>query len=354
MTRHEPRAALAAGRMEQVLEQAELVVAADERRLEGLAPVAAADLGDDPQRAPGRHRRRLALEGLLAGLLEGDRLAMPPAGSPRRRGRCPGCGDGLEPARGVDEVARDHPLVRGADRDGRLAGQDAGPGLDRWAERPDGVDELESGPDGALGVVLVGGRGAPDRHDRVADELLDRAAVPAMTSRGERRSSGTGARGCPRRPCPRRAVVKPTRSANRIETRRRSAIGLRRRRPSRGPVRGPRGGRRGSRAARCAHSPQNLASASRAAPQDGQAIARRDRALLAELAPGGVLAAATRTDHERPRLCRVGAEPSPTQARAKRAARRPRGLRRDAGGALTIGKVYNTFTTTGSPNRPGV
>src|SRR5207247_103794 len=30
---------------------------------------------------------------------------------------------------------------------------------------------------GALGVVLAGGRCAPDRHDRVADELLDRAAV---------------------------------------------------------------------------------------------------------------------------------------------------------------------------------
>ena len=41
----------------------------------------------------------------------------------------------------------------------------------------DRVDQLEGGPDGALGVVLVGDRGAPDGHDGITDELLDRAAV---------------------------------------------------------------------------------------------------------------------------------------------------------------------------------
>ena len=41
------------------------------------------------------------------------------------------------------------------------------------------VDELEAGPDRPLGVVLVRGRRAPDRHDGVADELLDRPAVAA-------------------------------------------------------------------------------------------------------------------------------------------------------------------------------
>ena len=49
-----------------------------------------------------------------------------------------------------------------------------------WTPGPsvaDGVDELEGGADGALGVVLVGDRRAPDGHDRVADELLDGAAV---------------------------------------------------------------------------------------------------------------------------------------------------------------------------------
>ena len=39
------------------------------------------------------------------------------------------------------------------------------------------VDQLEPGADRALGVVLVGRRHAPDGHHRVADELLDGAAV---------------------------------------------------------------------------------------------------------------------------------------------------------------------------------
>ena len=39
------------------------------------------------------------------------------------------------------------------------------------------VADRERRPDRALGVVLVRGRGAEERHDRVADELLDGAAV---------------------------------------------------------------------------------------------------------------------------------------------------------------------------------
>ena len=124
---------LAPGGVEQVLEQAELVVAADERRLEAsrmrLRPPA---LGDDPQRAPGGDRAGLALEHLLAGRLERDRLLGRALG---RLADEDGAGrrDGLQPARGVDEVAGDHALVRGAERDRRLAGQDAGARLDRRA-----------------------------------------------------------------------------------------------------------------------------------------------------------------------------------------------------------------------------
>ena len=91
----------------------------------------------------------------------------------------PGWATRLERDGGVDEVAGDHALVRRADRDRGLAGQDAGPGLDRRAQALDRVDELERGPDGPLGVVLVGGRRAPDRHHGIADELLDGAAVAA-------------------------------------------------------------------------------------------------------------------------------------------------------------------------------
>ena len=41
----------------------------------------------------------------------------------------------------------------------------------------DSVDQVEGGPDGPLSVVLLGDRRAPQRHDRVADELLDDPAV---------------------------------------------------------------------------------------------------------------------------------------------------------------------------------
>ena len=44
------------------------------------------------------------------------------------------------------------------------------------AETPT-ADEVERRPDGPLGVVLLRDRRAPDRHHRVADELLHRAAV---------------------------------------------------------------------------------------------------------------------------------------------------------------------------------
>ena len=63
---------------------------------------------------------------------------------------------------------------------------------DRRPERPDGVDELEAGPHRPLGVVLVGDRRAPDRHDRVADELLDRPAVAGDHLAGELEVAGEG------------------------------------------------------------------------------------------------------------------------------------------------------------------
>jgi hypothetical protein len=174
----EPRPLLAAGRMEEVLEEAELVGAPDERRLERIRSIAATALGDDPDGAPGGDRARLALEHVLACRLEHDRLRGGALGcladedSAGRRHR-------LHARCGVDEVARDHPLADRTDRDCGLARQDAGPSLDGGPERPDGVDELERGSDRALRVVLVGDRGSPYRHDRVADELLDRPAIPA-------------------------------------------------------------------------------------------------------------------------------------------------------------------------------
>ena len=92
----------------------------------------------------------------------------------------------------VDEVPGDHPLAGGADGHRRLAGQDPGPGLHRRPERPDRVDELEPGPHRPLGVVLVGDRRAPDGHDGVADELLDRPAVAGDHLAGDLEVAGQG------------------------------------------------------------------------------------------------------------------------------------------------------------------
>ncbi len=59
--------------------------------------------------------------------------------------------------------------------DERLAGRDPDPQLELFLERE--LADRERGADGALGVVLVRGRRAEQRHHRVADELLDGAAV---------------------------------------------------------------------------------------------------------------------------------------------------------------------------------
>ena len=166
--RHEPGASLAGGRVEEVLEQAELVVATDERRLEALR--AGPRRRAWPRRASARHagdRGGLALEQLLAGRLEGDGAGCGPVGRladqdhARRRHR-------LEAAGGVDEVAGDHALADGAEGDGRLAGQHAGACLEAAAvgadvEPADRFDEVEGRPDRPLGVVLAGRPARPRR-----------------------------------------------------------------------------------------------------------------------------------------------------------------------------------------------
>ena len=62
-------------------------------------------------------------------------------------------------------------------RHGRLAGEHSGARLDAFAQALDRVDQLERGAYGELGIVLLRDGRAPHRHDRVADELLDGAAV---------------------------------------------------------------------------------------------------------------------------------------------------------------------------------
>ena len=84
------------------------------------------------------------------------------------------------------------PWSTAPERDRGLAGQDAGPRLDPGPERAHDVDQVQAGPDGTLGVVLVGDRGAPDGHDGVADELLDGPAVAADDVGGQLEVAGQG------------------------------------------------------------------------------------------------------------------------------------------------------------------
>jgi hypothetical protein len=85
----------------------------------------------------------------------------------------------LETRGRVDDVARDHALTLDgprAERDECLARVRGRPDLQlAVAER---VADRERRADGALGIVLVRDGRAEDRHHRVADELLDGAAVP--------------------------------------------------------------------------------------------------------------------------------------------------------------------------------
>ena len=164
-----------------VLHQAQLGVAADEGRLEALGPAGAAPFGDDPQGSPGWDRRGLALQQLIARGLEQDRPGSRSLGrladqhGARRRDR-------LESAGGVDEITGDHPLARRPEGHRRLAGQDSGAQVElvvasRTAQLMNGRDQVKAGPDRSLGVVLERDRRAPNSHDGVADELLDRPTV---------------------------------------------------------------------------------------------------------------------------------------------------------------------------------
>ena len=160
----------------EVLEQPQLVVAPDEGCLDRLRAPAPATLRHHPKGAPSGHGRRLPLEELVSRLLEDDR----PRGGVHRSladQHDVGRGRALQPAGGVDHVTGDHSLADRPDRHGGLAGHHADPGVDCRAKAAHPADDLQRGPHRALCVVLVAGRGAPDRHHRVADELLDRAAV---------------------------------------------------------------------------------------------------------------------------------------------------------------------------------
>ena len=177
--RDQARLALPPGGVEQVLDQAQLLVTAHERRFQRALATGAAAQGLDAERVPGLDRGRLALQQLLAGLLVRDGLVgRPPGGLPHqdRSGRR----RALEARGGVDQVAGDHGLAGCPHGGGRFPGQDRGPQGQvgaRVLHGAHGGHQVQGGADRAFGVVLVGDRHAPDGHDRITDELLHRSAV---------------------------------------------------------------------------------------------------------------------------------------------------------------------------------
>ena len=282
--------------MQQILQESEFLVASHERRLQTFGATSPAALSDDPLCLPRWHGRRLALQRLLAGRLEHDcrggrahgRLADEHATGRRHR---------LEPSCRVDKVARDHALSDSPETDRSLAREDARPRLDarRQAEHP--VDQLQPGSNGSFGVVLVCDRRAPDGHDSVAYELLDRATMPLdhVTRDLEvARQDITDRLGI--------ALLSERREADEVRKEHRDQAAL-----------GDRGGRwcRYGRATRCRRTgPWQGRGAIPAEPVVGLGgrpagrahAAQRTRALDAELPAGFVLGATVRADHAVSRL----------------------------------------------------
>ena len=174
--RDQLRLALLGGSVEQLLDQAHLAVAPDERRLEPDRLLSAAAVRRDPERPVDRDRLGLAFQLVLAGGLVGDRgLGRPSCRLADQDG--PRLGRRLDPGGGIDQVAGNHAVALRAQGHRRLAGQHARARCQAGCVFRDRRDEVEGGPHGPLGVVLVRDRCSPDRHDRVADELLHRSAV---------------------------------------------------------------------------------------------------------------------------------------------------------------------------------
>ncbi len=169
--------------VEQLLDQPDLAFTADQRRLESVNALAAAEVGHHRSGLPQPRRLGFALEPMLTNVHIGN-------------GRCGQCArrvvdpdrsrlrDRLHARRGVHRVAGDHSLGRRTDGDRDLTGDDADPhreagNTDPLTERLDRFDQFKARTHRPLRVVLVRERHTPDRHHRVTDELLDDAAVAA-------------------------------------------------------------------------------------------------------------------------------------------------------------------------------
>jgi hypothetical protein len=173
----ELRDPLVAGAIERVDQDGELPLAPHELRIHMVHNVHS-EARCCLDGLPDRDRRRLPLRLHGGELAVRDHVPGCPVRRPSHEDAVHGSGR-LEASRGVDHVARGHPLTLRracAERDERLAGGDADSQLRALGARE--VADREGCPDGALRIVLVGDGCTEQGHDRVPDELLHRPAVP--------------------------------------------------------------------------------------------------------------------------------------------------------------------------------
>ncbi len=164
--------------MERVAQETDLTLAADERPTARARDIDA-EARPRFQRFPDGDRLRLALCLHRLARLVQDRLLRRPVRRLVDQDPVDGRG-GLQAGGGVHDVARGHALAFGgprAERDERLSRGDGDSHL-QVALLDDPVADRERRANRPLGIVLVSGRRAEQRHHRVADELLDRPAAP--------------------------------------------------------------------------------------------------------------------------------------------------------------------------------
>ncbi len=291
--RHEVSLGLARRGVEELLDHAQLAVAADERRLQAGRALRPADAADHAHRPPHRHGLELAFQLAHTGVLVDDRRIGRVLGrlTDEHRARL---GHRLDPRGGVDQIAGHHPLGARADRDRGLAGEHTDARAEPLrahlgADRLDGGDQVERGPHGTLGVVLHRDRRAPHRHDGVADELLDGAAVT-----GDQRPAGVEVPGEERTHVLGVARLRERREADQVGEQDRYQPPLRDRIRLTGRTGDRPGGRRSQRGAALA---AELGSGGVRRPALAARKRERHTALPAELAPCLVLGSARLAAH---------------------------------------------------------
>jgi hypothetical protein len=180
----EVQGGVAGGPLVGPLEQLQLRGPADERGV--VAAGAAGRARAHRQQPVGRLARLAPGQGQDLGRLDLDGVADQAPGAAAEQDLT-GAGRLLQPGGQVDRIP-DHQRAAQAGIAGHhLAGVDAGVQLEAdpplvpqpFVERPKGGVHAGGRPDRPQGVVLVGGGDAEDGHDRVAGELLHRAAVVA-------------------------------------------------------------------------------------------------------------------------------------------------------------------------------